>query len=111
MSNMSDWARHGNWDVNLEREAFRIFPKAPDGTTMPVMVKRVYINLKRDYPNGTHAELKFKHFLHQRKLYWSDLRQKGSVHRNQIRDELARLLFNGDKVAAAAMIQQAEDLL
>lgn len=108
--NNDDWTKIGKFDVMIVPDHFRIFPKNAAGESIPVQIRRVYILLRRKLPNGE-GFIYFKHYLHQRKLYWSDSRKKGSCPRRHVRRELARMLFERDEKAAVQLIEQAEALL
>ena len=107
-----EWWTFGLWEVSLEREQFRIFPKGPDGKSIPVTLRRVYVHLRRKLKNDTYATLFFKYYLHQRNFYWADSRHdKGSCPRHHVESELARLLFKGDKENAKRLVDQATSML
>ena len=103
-----DWTRYGKWEVRLDNEVFRIFPKNKDGQTFPVTVRRSFIYLRRENLLGEYDGITFKHYLHRRNLYWSDSRQKGSCARHHVSRSLARLLFKGDEEPAKMLMAEAE---
>ncbi len=107
-----EWWAFGAWEVNLEHERFKIFPKGPDGKSIPITLRRVYVNLRRLLKDDTYAKICFKHYIHQRNFYWSDSRHdKGSCPRHHVESEVARLLFKGDKIKAGRLVDQAESML
>lgn len=111
---MDDWETIGTYRVRITPDHFRIFPKDAEGKTRPVWVKRVYVELQKSLETGHVVGVTFKHYLHQRNLYWADLRReegKQSCPSFHVRRELARLLFEGDRDKANRLMERAEALI
>lgn len=104
-----EWTQQGKFDIAIENESFRIFPKDSEGKTRPVWIKRAIVYLKR---RDTQDQLFFKYYLHQRRYYWADSRKpKGSVPIRHVRKELARMLYKGNIEAANRLMSQIESLI
>jgi hypothetical protein len=109
---MFEWTQHGAYEIKLEKEVYRIFPKSKDGKSFPITIRRAYIHLRRELNDGSTMLLSFKHYLHRRNLYWSDSRhEKGSCTKHHVRKELARILFKRDEDAAKKLMEKVEALI
>jgi hypothetical protein len=107
---MSDplWQRVGNYDVMVDSDHYRIFPKNRQGETIPVTISKQLIHL-RAVPTGRVTT--FKRFKHRGKWKWSDSRHKrGGCSEQHVRAELARMIFRGDGEAAGALIEATAQL-
>lgn len=106
-----DWVNCGKWSYRLRYEAFRIFPKNKEGESIPVWVRRSFLEMKTDLKDGSAAVIVVKYFKHRRQFYWSDSRQKGSQPRHQIKSEVARLLFQGNRELADRLLKEVESAI
>jgi hypothetical protein len=108
-SQTSEWTSFdGGCEVQVRPETFRIFPKGRDGKTRPVTIRRVWVDVRRETLTGDYSGMTFKYYSHQKNLFWGDSRKKGSCSKAHVRDELARMIFKGDKSCAAEFIAHAE---
>ncbi len=83
----------GNYLVSAEREIFRIFPKAADGTTRPITRNNQFLYLKR--------------YLHQKQWFWRDSRDAKHSDEGHILSEVARMLFGGEQYKAQEILLAA----
>ena len=101
------WTKQGKCEYLIEKDVFRIFPKKEDGTSIPIWVKRVFLHIRRKWSEEHTTQVTFKYYKHRRNYYWRDERhEKGSCSRFHARDEIARMLFEGDKEAAQDLMVQ-----
>lgn len=105
--------RIGQYRVTLTPETQQIFPENARGDRVMVILRRVYLTLERTLPNGRKVEICFKHYKHRRDLLWRDTRweKKGACQRRHIVQELARILFEGDREQAEDLTKAVEILL
>lgn len=127
------WTDCGTYSFTTDVEAYRIFPKGPDGKSRPIWIKRVYLTLRH---NETLQEVLFKYYKHQRNYYWSDEREVGdatwgesawgkrygrvaksttrkigSLPRRDVQKTLTRMLFDGETHRADILMQSIEGLI
>jgi hypothetical protein len=91
--------RIGDYRVSYDIEQFRIFPKDAQGKSRPVTRINQFL-----YITNRHGTLTFKRYLHMKSWHWRDSREPKPVYEIDVINEVARILFDGDK-------DRARDLL
>jgi hypothetical protein len=81
--------RVGNWLVSGNAEIFRIFPKNRNSETIPVTRINRFLYLRC---TKTGTMVTFKNYLHMKKWYWRDSRDKKPCHEIDVFREIARML-------------------
>lgn len=94
----------GNYLVSADREIFRIFPKAADGTTRPITRNNQFLYL-RCAITGTLVVM--KRYLHQKQWFWRDSRDAKHSDEGHILSEVARMLFGGEQYKAQEVLLAA----
>ena len=123
MANVLTWTRIGKYDVRIDSETKRIYPKNKFGKVIPVTLSNQTLHLrhvqasevmKQDafWRTPLGVDVVFKRHSHpagRRRRngstwLWNDSRIKGPVRPHWCVDEVARMLFNGDKHKAIELI-------
>lgn len=91
----------GNYLVHADSEQFRIFPKGADGTVRPIPRDNRFLYLRCKTSGSLTV---FKRYLHQNNWFYRDSRDKARSDETLVLNEIARMLYNGDKDRAGSLL-------
>lgn len=97
--------RIGNYTVSSDSETFRIFPRNKKGESIPVTITRTFLHLR----HAAGALVTITRYRHRRDWLWRDSRYDKPVTYRQVVDNVASMLFKGNKATAADLLQAAVD--